>query len=256
MEPERAEHRNRRRLVGDDFDDDLPIASLERLEHGVARQVAAYTASAMLRCDDHAQFRDVARPGRQRHQRGRADDLAAVDRDRAAGVRVRPCGEHGRVGDVLLEERAVALRDASEETPHRLLVTGLERPDLHQRARGGSTASLCSASHAMSAGSVWLSARLPVANVTWPPPSRSSWRPAGFPMSRLAGADAVDATTLSFSANALRTLPSKPVKSTTRPPRRIFPVISTFLRTSSSTTCLAAAPGKGSCSRDHCAIAW
>ena len=41
-----------------------------------------------------------------------------------------------------------------------------------------------------------------------------------------------------------------------RPPTGIEPVISTFWRISSSDHSRKAAPGNGTWSRDHCAIAW
>ena len=70
------------------------------------------------------------------------------------------------------------------------------------------------------------------------------------------GSTAAGGTTLSRSAIALSTLPRTSARSTLRSPIRIEPVISTFLRTSSSTSSRNIAPGNGTWSRDHCDIAW
>jgi hypothetical protein len=100
-----------------------------------------------------------------------------------------------------------------------------------------------------------LTALRPVPNVTWPPGSRSSSRRAGSPINSITGSTAAGGTTPSRSAIALSTLPRASARLTLRSPRRIDPVIRTFLRTSSSTSWRKIAPGNGTWSRDHCAIA-
>ena len=72
----------------------------------------------------------------------------------------------------------------------------------------------------------------------------------------MTGSTAAGGTTSSRSAIALSTLPRASARLTLRSPSRIDPVIRTFLRTSSSTSWRNIAPGNGTWSRDHCAIAW
>src|SRR6266508_2463079 len=258
LEAVRAEHANCRLLVGDDFDNHLREAEAHGCQHGATGEGASDAAAAVARIDDHTHFAHVARPTLERHDGSVAEDAVPLDRQEPSVARPgpNPRGTHLGVFDVLLEERPVTFRDALQKSFDRLLVSRLERSDLHHRSFGGLSSSLCAAIHSASAGRVCLNAWRPVAKVTWPPPSRSSSRRAGSPTSCVPGSVAVTGTTLSFSANAQRTLADTFSRSITRPPRRIRPVMSTLRRTISSTTWRKAAPGKGTCSRDHWAIAW
>jgi hypothetical protein len=92
--------------------------------------------------------------------------------------------------------------------------------------------------------------------VTWPPGSSSPSRRSGRPTSIPIGSAAALGTTVSFSAIALSTAAPVVAKSISRPPTRSDPSISALRRTNSSTTSRNAAPGKGTWSRVHCAIAW
>ena len=83
--------------------------------HGLAREPAPDAPPALLGIDDEADLADVAGPPVQRHDRDRADDLAVVDGDHARRARARPRGDDVGVVDILLEERAVGIRDLGEE---------------------------------------------------------------------------------------------------------------------------------------------
>ncbi len=213
-------------------------------------------AAAERWIDDHADLADVARPARQRDERDVADDLVVLDRDGPRGAESRPRGDHVGVVDLLLEERPVPFRDARHELLDGVVVARFESPDLHQRSFAGSSSSLCSTSHFVSPGSVRWSACRPAKKVTCPPVEPQLVAPrriADEPERRLGG------------GAAGRPCPSRRprrgrcrARGRSRPRGRSAacgPLISTLRRTRSATTCRIAAPGNGTCSRDHCAIA-
>ena len=90
----------------------------------------------MTRIDDHAHLADVARPTLERHECPIADDSIAVDGQQPHVARTgpNPRGTHLGVVDVLLEERPVSFRDPLQESFDSLLVSRLERSDLHHRS--------------------------------------------------------------------------------------------------------------------------
>ena len=142
----------------------------------------------------------MARPALQRHNRDVADDSIAVDGERPRRARSDPRVHDVGIVDVLLEERAVALRDPHEKALHRGSVVGLDRPDLHHLSFGGSSSSLCSAIQSVSAGSVCLNARRPVAE-RHVAARRAAARRGGRARrrARVAGSAASGGTTLSCS---------------------------------------------------------
>src|SRR4029078_2681831 len=255
LEPEGAEHRDERLLVGDDLDDELRQSEPGRLDNRVARERPPHATAAPRRVHADPHLADVARPAVQRDHGDVSEHRVVIDGDRARVARPRPGGHDVGVGDVLLQERAVGVRDAVEEALERRAVGGLYASDLHGVC-SVSRRSLCAVIHSVIRGIVCLKADLPVPKVTWPPGRRRTCRRAGSRTIASAGSVAPDGTTLSRSAIATSTSPRTRPRSTTRSPTRIRPLMRAFSRTSSSATSRNAAPGNGTWSRDHCAIAW
>ena len=161
LEAEGAEHRDRRLLVGDDLHDHLPQTEAQRLEDGVLGERPADPAAATVGVDDHAYLADVARPALQRHDRDIADDESPSTATDRAAPESDQAATHLGVAHVLLEERPVAFGDARHELLDGGAVARFELPDLHQRSLGGSSSSLCSASHASARAACRLNAWLP-----------------------------------------------------------------------------------------------
>src|SRR5829696_7267383 len=256
LEAQCPEHADQRRLVGDHLDHQLGEPEVHGVHHRLPCEAAPDPATAVLRVDDQSDLPDMTGPSVQRHDCNGPDDLAGVHGDHPRGSRTRPGGDHFRVVDVLFEEGTVGVGDAREEARERRLVSWLDRSELHQGSSGPGRSSECAMIHSARRGIVCLSALRPVPNVTWPPGSLSSSRRAESPTIWMIGSTAAGGTTLSPSAMALSTVPRAFSRCTSRPPTEIVPVISTFLRTNSSTSVPNIAPGNGTWSRAHSAIAW
>ena len=115
VEAERSEHRDRGLLVSHHLDHHFREAEIQCLEHGMLRERSADTSATRIGIDDNAHLSDVARPTLQLHDGHVADHTIVLDRDRARGTGPGPSLDYlGRI-NILLEERAIALRNAGEE---------------------------------------------------------------------------------------------------------------------------------------------
>ena len=115
--PEAAEHRHRALLLGDDVDGELLQPAVERLQQRPAGERAPQPLAALRGIDDEADVADVVGPAGEPDDGDVADDgVVLVVRERApAAIAGQPALDGGAIEDLLLEERALGLRDAGEE---------------------------------------------------------------------------------------------------------------------------------------------
>src|SRR5918997_5848356 len=238
VESQRAEHRHGSLLVGDHLDEQLAETTLEGSQQRPARQPAPEPTAAVLGIDYEPQLPHVVRPAGQRDDGDVAGDVAVLDRDPArAAVRAQPALDGRTVEHRLLEEGPLGLRDPSEEVHQRVEVTGCGGAKLHH------TGSLWSAVQPAIPGSVTFAAARPATSPTCPAASRSS-SASSDPTSRGTGSAAGSGTMWSRSAITFSSGPRVAPSPTRSPPSSRLPSMSALRRTSCSTVCRHAAPGK------------
>src|SRR4051812_17283863 len=238
LEAERGEHGHRALLLGHDLDVELGQAAVDRLQQRPAGERPPDAPAAPPRVDHQADLAHMVRPAAERHHRDVADDLAVVAGERPPAAAGAPRLDRGAVEHRLLEEGALGRGNPLEEREQAVDVVVAGSPEFHH------TASLWSAIQFAMPGSVTFAAARPATSPTCPAASRSS---SVWGSRRASGSAAASGTMWSRSATTLST-------GMTIAPTSFS--ISSLPRTSRSTVCRNAAPGKGTWSRVHWPITW